>query len=65
MRRTALLGFVIGLAMGCLFGALMSAIQKRTGRDQVETLSVNQRTGRPQIHIKGKPEVEELIPPKL
>jgi hypothetical protein len=25
---------------------------------QPEMLSVNQRTGKPQLHIKGKPEIE-------
>lgn len=58
MRRTALTGFLVGVALGCLFGAMMSAIPRRTNKSQSEMLSVNQRTGKPQLHIKGKPEIK-------
>jgi hypothetical protein len=57
MRKTALLGFLSGVVLGCLFGAVMGI---GPGRDQPqqEMLSVNANTGKPQLHIKGKPEIK-------
>ena len=58
MRRTAFLGFFIGAALGCLFGALMAALPEGNGsKEQPTMLSVNQRTGKPQFHVKGKAEI--------
>jgi hypothetical protein len=57
MRKTALIAFVVGMTLGCLFGAAISF----PGRDESKqraTLSVNQATGKPQLHVKGKPEIE-------
>ncbi|MEO8439513.1 MAG: hypothetical protein ABI540_04750 [Spartobacteria bacterium] len=58
MRKTALLGFAIGVVLGCLFGAVMDVMPNGSGQDQPEMLSVNARTGKPQLHIKGKPEIK-------
>jgi hypothetical protein len=58
MRRTALIGFVIGLFLGCLCGAALSFLPAREDSGQGATLSVNPITGRPQLHIKGKPEIK-------
>jgi hypothetical protein len=58
MRKTALLGFLVGLALGCLFGTVMGMLPSGLSNKQPEMLSVNQRTGKPQLHIKGKPEIE-------
>ena len=59
MRRTAIIGFFIGVTLGCLFGAVMGVLPRGTNRKpQPEMLSVNQRTGKPQLHITGKPEIE-------
>jgi hypothetical protein len=59
MRKTALLGFFIGVTLGCLFGAVMGVLPSGGGsNEQPEMLSVNQNTGKPQLHIKGKPEIK-------
>jgi hypothetical protein len=59
MRKTAFLGFFIGVALGCLFGAVMGVLPDGGGsKEQPEMLSVNQNTGKPQLHIKGKPEIK-------
>lgn len=59
MKRTALLGFTIGVVLGCLFGAIMDVTPDGRGeKEQPEMLSVNQKTGKPQLHIKGKPEIK-------
>jgi hypothetical protein len=59
MRKTAFLGFFIGVALGCFFGALMAVLPEGGGsEEQSAMLSVNQRTGKPQLHMKGKPEIK-------
>ncbi len=58
MRRIALIGFIVGLTLGCFFGAVMDLLPGRDEGKQRATLSVNQVTGKPQLHIKGKPEIE-------
>lgn len=59
MRRTAIIGFFIGVALGCLFGGVMGILPGGTsGQRQPEMLSVNQRTGKAQLHIQGKPEIK-------
>ena len=59
MRKTAFQGFFIGVALGCLFGAVMAVLPERgSSKGQPATLSVNERTGKPQLHIKGKPEIK-------
>jgi len=57
MRRTAMIGFLIGVALGCLFGATMR-YPGAAESEQPFGLSVNQQTGKPQIHVKGKPEIK-------
>ena len=49
---------LIGLTMGCLTGALIESRQGIPSNDKPYVLSVNQRTGKPQLHVKGKPELE-------
>jgi hypothetical protein len=59
VKKTALLGFSVGVVLGCLFGALVGIFpggSQSTG--EPEMLSVNQSTGKPQLHIKGKPEIK-------
>lgn len=58
VRKTALLGFFSGVVLGCLFGAVMGVAPGDSDRPQQEMLSVNQNTGKPQLHIKGKPEIK-------
>jgi hypothetical protein len=58
MRKTAFLGFFIGVAVGCLFGAVMAVLPEAGSKEQPAALSVNERTGKPQLHIKGKPEIK-------
>jgi ABC-type nitrate/sulfonate/bicarbonate transport system permease component len=58
MRRTALIGFLIGMTLGCLFGAVMGFLPSRDENRQGATLSVNPITGRAQLHIKGTQEIK-------
>ena len=59
MRKTAFLGFFIGVALGCLFGAVMAVLPEGdSSKGQPAALSVNERTGKPQLHMKGKPEIK-------
>ncbi len=58
MRKIASLGFVLGVVLGCLFGVVIGALPDSGQSDQPEMLSVNARTGKPQLHIKGKPEIK-------
>ena len=47
------------MALGCLFGAVTGLLPiGADSKQQSEMLSVNQRTGKPQLHIKGKPEIK-------
>ena len=63
MRRMALIGFAVGMTLGCLFGAAMSCVPGRDENNQRASLSVNQATGKPQVHVKGVPEIEFPTPP--
>ncbi|MDQ3199083.1 MAG: hypothetical protein M3Q46_07850 [Verrucomicrobiota bacterium] len=60
MRKTAVIGFAIGVVLGCLFGAVMGVMPIGSTEEphQREMLSVNANTGKPQLHIKGKPEIK-------
>ena len=58
VRKTAILGFCSGILLGCLFGAVMRTGSAENGRPQQEMLGVNPNTGKPQLHIKGKPEIK-------
>ncbi len=58
MRRTALIGFLIGVTLGCLFGVMVGGLPSKLEKGEPDMLSVNQRTGKPQLHIKGKPEIK-------
>ena len=59
MRRPVVISLIIGMALGCVAGAMIES--RTTGPSVSETpyvLSVNQRTGKPQLHVKGQPELE-------
>ncbi len=58
MRRIALFGFLVGAILGCLFGAIVGGLPGQADKAGPEMLSVNQSTGKPQLHIKGKPEIK-------
>ena len=57
-RKIALFGFLIGVTLGCLFAATLGIRPSGIAGREAEMLSVNQRTGKPQLHIKGKPEIK-------
>jgi hypothetical protein len=59
VQKTALLGFSVGVVLGCLFGAVVGTVSSGgESKGQPEMLSVNQSTGKPQLHIRGKPEIK-------
>ena len=53
MWRTAVIGFVIGMTLGCLCGAALSFFPDEMKTGKAATLSVNAISGRAQLHIKG------------
>lgn len=58
VRQQAIISLVIGVFLGCAAGALLQPRQGSAAADKTYNLSVNQRTGRPQLHVKGQPELE-------
>ena len=47
-----------GIAL-LLFGAVMAVLPEGdSSKEQPAALSVNERTGKPQLHMKGKPEIK-------
>lgn len=58
MRQQAIISLVIGVFLGGMAGAMMQSRQVNSVADKPYVLSVNQRTGRPQLHVKGQPELE-------
>lgn len=58
MRRRAIIGAIIGAIMGCLVGALTEFRQAPNVADNPYLESVNQNTGKPQLHVAGKPEIK-------
>ncbi|HEY1769322.1 MAG TPA: hypothetical protein VGG02_03605 [Chthoniobacterales bacterium] len=58
MRRKAIIGVILGAAAGCLVGAITEVRQPAGDADQPYILSLNQRTGRPQLHVRGQPELK-------
>jgi ABC-type nitrate/sulfonate/bicarbonate transport system permease component len=57
-RKIAIFGFIIGIALGCLMGATLGLLPSGADNREPEVLSVNQATGKPHLHIKGKPEIK-------
>lgn len=58
MRRKAIISAVIGLTLGVLAGAIANLYRPATSDAKPYLLSVNEQTGRPQIHVRGKPELK-------
>lgn len=58
VRRQAIVSLIIGATLGCVAGALIESRQAAVSSDKPYVLSVNQRTGTPQLHVKGQPELE-------
>jgi hypothetical protein len=63
MFRTSVIACSIGLALGILFGVLTTWLlpTNTVGPDNSSVdigESVNQRTGKPQVHLQGKPEIK-------
>jgi hypothetical protein len=63
MLRTPVIGCLIGLALGILCGALTTWLLptgavEPASQSVVIGESVNERTGKPQVHLKGKPEIK-------
>ena len=58
-----MIGCLIGLTLGILSGALMTwllptdAVQPASKSVDIGE-SVNERTGKPQVHLQGKPEIK-------
>lgn len=59
MKRRAIIGAVIGITLGCLVGAITEFRQPAVGEAKPYVLSVNQNTGKPQLHVQGKPELNK------
>lgn len=46
------------MTLGCLFGAVMGLLPGRDEGGQKTSLSVNEVSGKPQLHVRGKPEIK-------
>ncbi len=58
VRKQALICLLVGVTLGCVSGALIENRQASTALAKPYVVSVNQRTGKPQLHVQGKPELE-------
>lgn len=58
VRRQAIVSLIIGATLGCVAGAMLENRQIAVRSDKPYVLSVNQQTGKPQLHVQGKPELE-------
>ncbi len=56
MRKPAIISLFIGITLGCVAGAMIETRQAATGSAKPYVVSVNQSTGKPQLHVQGKPE---------
>jgi hypothetical protein len=56
MRRKAVIGMVIGATLGCLVGAITEFRPPPSDVQKPYVVSVNQDTGKPQLHVQGKPD---------
>jgi hypothetical protein len=59
-RRTGVLGFIAGAALGCLFGLVATMIPNSTPEGNDGVVGINPRTGHPQLHVKGQPEIPDV-----
>lgn len=58
MRKPAIICLLIGVTLGCVAGAMIETRQTSTVTPKPYVVSVNQRTGKPQLHVQGKPEAQ-------
>ena len=58
MRRPAIITAIIGLTLGVLAGAIADLNRPGAGDAKPYVLSVNAQTGKPQLHVRGKPELK-------
>lgn len=58
VRRQAIISLIIGATLGCVAGAMIETRQTAVSSAKPYVLSVNQRTGKPQLHVTGQPELE-------
>jgi hypothetical protein len=59
MKKRIFAGTLIGLTAGCLVGGLSEFRSGNVDGREPYVLSVNQQTGRPQLHVQGKPEINK------
>lgn len=64
MLRTSLMGGLIGVVLGFLCGAIMTwLLPTNAGGPDTDSVnmteSVDQSTGKPQIHLQGKPPIKK------
>ena len=57
-RRTAFAAFCAGAFLGCLFGVITTLVPGGRKTRESDILSVNERTGKSQLHVTGKPEIK-------
>ena len=59
MRKPAIISLIIGIALGCVAGTLIETRQTSNGSAKPYVVSVNQSTGKPQLHVQGKAEPQQ------
>ena len=56
MRKPAIICLLIGVTLGCVTGAMIETRPTSTVTAKPYVVSVNQSTGKPQLHVQGKAE---------
>ncbi len=56
VRKPAIISLLIGVTLGCVTGAMVETRQNSTATAKPYVVSVNQSTGKPQLHVQGKAE---------
>ncbi|MGI8432616.1 MAG: hypothetical protein ACR2MW_10065 [Chthoniobacterales bacterium] len=56
VRKPVIISLLIGVTLGCVAGAMIETRQTSTVTAKPYIVSVNQSTGKPQLHVQGKAE---------
>lgn len=59
MQQKAIIAAIVGIASGCFVSAMIDARHQNQDSSEPYVLSVNQRTGRPELHVKGQPDIQQ------
>jgi hypothetical protein len=58
VERERIISLIVGVTLGAVSGAVIESRQPALKSIKPYVLSVDQRTGKPHLHVRGKPELE-------